>query len=118
MRKTMAVALVIGCLSTAPASYSAAALDPATGKADEFFGQTKIYKLHLTIAANDFKKMPPKNGPGFGPGGFGPPGFPTDADDEERYTKVPAKLQFEGKDWGALSIRYKGNSTYMSAQPN
>lgn len=120
MRKTMALAAVIVLLFTAPASYPAAALDPATGKPDDFFGQTKIYTFHLTIADNDFKKMPPKNGPGFGGpgfgrGGFGAPGFPTDADDEERYAKVPAKLRFEGKDWGTLSVRYKGNSTYMSA---
>jgi hypothetical protein len=116
----MGFAIMIGLLSTARATHSATALDPASGKPDDFFGQTKIYAFHLTIAANDFKKMPPKNGPGFGRGGFGfpggfPGGFPTDADDEERYTKVPAKLQFEGKDWGTLSIRYKGNSTYMSA---
>ena len=115
MRKTMALAAVIVLFSTVSASRSAAAIDPATGKPDDFFGQAKVYTFHLTIAADDFIKMSPKGGPGFGRGGFGLPGFPGGANDDERYPKVSARLQFEGKDWGALTIRYKGNSTFMSS---
>jgi spore coat protein H len=128
MLKLSSFAVLI-CLLVSASAFPTTSPDPATGKSDDFFGQTKIYTFHLTIAANDFHKMPPKNGRGGrGPGrdGFGFPGrgfpgrgFPgpvSDSDsDEERYTKVPAKLQFQGKDYGTISLRYKGNSTYMSA---
>ena len=35
--------------------------------------------------------------------------------DESGYPKVPAALRFDGKDWGRLTIRYKGNSSYRGA---
>ena len=65
MRKAMTLALLIGLIFIGPGSSSAIAIDPASGKPDDFFGQTKVYTFHLTIAANDFKKMPAKSGPGF-----------------------------------------------------
>ena len=58
--------------------------------------------------------MPPPNGRGGrGLGGGRVPGLP---DDESGYPKVPAALRFDGKDWGRLTIRYKGTRA-IAARP-
>jgi spore coat protein CotH len=33
----------------------------------------------------------------------------------DELTEVPATLEFEGKVWGVLNVRYKGNSSYLAA---
>src|SRR2546429_6593522 len=70
------------------------ALDPAAASAADFFGLANIYTFHLTIAAADFHKMLPVDGV---------------------YAEVPAMLQFQERDWGVISVRYKGNSSYRYA---
>jgi spore coat protein CotH len=85
-----------------------ATLDPRSASADDFFGITKLYTFELRIAAADFQKMPPVSGGGgrgLGGGGL-----------ENGYEKVPATLRFEGRDWGPITVRYKGNSSYRSAR--
>jgi spore coat protein CotH len=72
-------------------------LDPRSARADEFFGLAKIYTFHLTIAAADFQRMSPVGARG------GP------------YTEAPATLQFQDRDWGAVTVRYKGNSSFKYA---
>ena len=64
--------------------------------ADQFFGPTRLYTAHLTISAEDFERMPPAA-----------PGGP--------YVEVPATLDLDGRSSGAISVRYKGNSTYRYA---
>jgi len=96
------------------ASAGATPLDPVTGNAEAFFGLSKVYTFHLTIAAADFRKMPPPNGRG-GRGRGGGRGVAGMFDGDSGYTRVPATLQFEGKDWGPLTVRYKGNSSYRGA---
>ena len=103
-RSFLLIAVLVGLAARATAAPAA---DPAKGKADEFFGLTKVYTLHLTIAAADFQKMPP-------PSGRGGRGFRPFMDDSG-YPKVPAHLEFEGKDWGEITVRYKGNSSFRSA---
>lgn len=110
MRHAVLVAVLAGFIVALGASRAGAApaLDPARDTADQFFGLTKVYTFHLTIAAADFQKMPPPGGRGGGRGRGGG----QFAGGDIAYTKVLAKLQFDGKDWGALTIRYKGNSSY------
>jgi spore coat protein H len=87
-------------------SVHAAALDPATGTSAEFFGLDKVYTFHLTLNAAEYKKMEPPGG-----GGMARPGISGD----DRYPTASASLEFEGKKWGTLNLRYKGNSSYRSA---
>lgn len=71
-------------------------LDPVAARAEDFFGLTKLHNFHVTIAPADFLRMSPAGEPGV-------------------YSEVPATLQFEDRNWGAISIRYKGNSSYKYA---
>lgn len=82
------------------------ALDPATGAADQFFGLDKVYTFHLTFTAAEYHKLEPANG-----GSMARPGVSGD----DRYPTSTAVLEFEGKKWGTLNLRYKGNSSYRSA---
>jgi hypothetical protein len=89
-----------------------AALDPRTSSSDKFFSGERVYTFELTIDPADFARMAPKNGGG----GRGLGGFGGAAAGGSGYTKVPARLRFDGQDWGAVAIRYKGNSSYRGAR--
>lgn len=79
------------------AARPGATLDPAAAHADELFGGASLHTLHLTIAPADVEKMlPAKVG-------------------ADVYPRVPATLQFDESNWGAISVRYKGNSSYRYA---
>jgi hypothetical protein len=87
------------------------ATDLDTAGPDAFFGLTRVHSMELTLTADDFDRMPP-------PGGRGGRGFGRrfgQQSDDSGYPKVPATLEFEGRTWGAVTIRYKGNSSYRSA---
>ena len=101
-------ALVLAC-TLSGGSPASAAPDPATSRAAEFFGNTKVYTFHLTIAAADFTRMPPPNGRSGGRG------MRRGGGGDITYTKVNAGLEFEGKPWGTVAVRYKGNSSYGGA---
>ena len=106
-RLVLATVLLVACAASAGA---APVLDPAKDTSEAFFGLTKVYTFQLTIAAADFQRMPPpsgRGGRGRGGGAF--------AGADAGYPKVFARLQFDGKDWGTLTIRYKGNSSYGGA---
>ena len=80
--------------------------DPATGTSAQFFGLDKVYTIHLTLTAAQYSKLEPPNGPG-----MARPGISGD----DRYPTSTAILEFEGKPWGTVNLRYKGNSSYRSA---
>jgi spore coat protein H len=95
------------------ASAQASTLDPQSATADQFFGLIKIYRFELTISAADFQSMQPPSGRGGrGVGGFDGPGEQTGSG----YPKVNATLRFEGRDWGEITVRYKGNSSFRGAR--
>ena len=101
-------------IPSAHATHATAAADPRASSSDQFFRTARVYTFELTISAADFARMPPKNGAGGrGMGGFGGAGAGAGG---SGYTKVPAQLRFDGKDWGAVAIRYKGNSSYRGAR--
>lgn len=84
-----------------PARVGAA--DTAAQSADRFFGLDRLHSFELVIAAEDIERMMPDSGRG---------GFRFS---DTEYPKVPAVLHFEGKEWGKLQVRYKGNSSFMRA---
>lgn len=93
-------------LAFAGHAFAATVPDPATGTPDQFFGLDKLYTFHLTMTAAEYRKLEPPNGPGMArPGVSG----------DDRYPTSTAILEFDGKKWGALNLRYKGNSSYRSA---
>ena len=83
----------------------AAAPDPATATSDQFFGIDKVYTIHLTLTADEYSKLEPAGPSMARPGVTG----------DDRYPTSTAILEFEGKKWGAINLRYKGNSSYRSA---
>lgn len=105
---------------------------PATGT--DVFGYDKVWQFHLTLTAAEYAAMQPAPGtfPG-GPGGFlgGPmpqpkaepkPGEPKrDAHRSAlgiEFSWAVASFTTDGKTIGKVSLRYKGNSTYMRASRN
>jgi spore coat protein H len=102
-----------GLASHGRAAADAASLDPTNATSDDFFRSPRVYTFELTIAAPDYARMPPSNGHG----GRGMGGWRTPAGAEgSGYARVPATLRFDGQDWGAVTIRYKGNSSYRGAR--
>jgi hypothetical protein len=91
---------------------AAAVPDPLTSGSDRFFRLNELYTFELTIDAADFARMAPKSGGG----GRGMGGFGGAAAGGSGYTKVPAQLRFDGRNWGTVAIRYKGNSSYRGAR--
>ncbi|HVV46704.1 MAG TPA: CotH kinase family protein, partial [Bryobacteraceae bacterium] len=86
------------CMAAVPAP------DPATATAAQFFGLDNVYNIHLIMTADEYQKLEP-SGPSMArPGVSG----------DDRYPTSTAILEFEGKRWGQINLRYKGNSSYRS----
>lgn len=63
---------------------------------DDFFTFAGLHTFHLTVAPADFQRMSPQGQDGV-------------------YTEVPSTLRVDEQEWGAVSVRYKGNSSYRYA---
>src|SRR3569833_2107668 len=106
MRLKIANRLAAAALMPGSASSMAAVPppDPATGSAAQFFGPDKVYNIRLTMTADEYQKLEP-SGPSMArPGESG----------GDRYPTSTAILEFEGKRWGQINLRYKGISSYRS----
>lgn len=135
-------ALFVSSLLASLQGLAASARDnPATGTPDSFLGMTNLYTFHLTIAPdqwaimeeldqfkeNAVRQPPPRAdvepgrfrpaqppgrdgpGPGPGPGGNGPMmGI--------EFKKGTATLEFQGQPFGAIRVRFKGNSSFRFAR--
>jgi spore coat protein H len=99
--------IVISAALGGAVSSFAEAPDPAIASAQEFFGASKIYAFHLTIDADDFSSMQP---------GSGHQWFVPTASGSRKYIKVKAQLEFDGRDMGPISVRYKGNIRTISSR--
>jgi hypothetical protein len=97
----------------------------AEDKADRVFGLDKTWSMHLTIQADDWKKMQPTNRGGpFG--GFGPAqkAKPAEKNTERKprglfgldFEYVKATLQIGETTYKDVAVRFKGSGTYISAQ--
>ncbi|MBY0232195.1 MAG: CotH kinase family protein [Gemmataceae bacterium] len=92
-------------------SAAPATVLPSPTRPSAFFGLGKMWDLHLTIPADEWKRMQPK-------GGFGTrPGQPP-AEGRVRsqfgyeFAYVKARLEIGGKAFDEVGVRFKGNSTY------
>jgi spore coat protein H len=68
-----------------------------TRAAGDFFALDRLHTFHLTVAPADFQRMTPPAG------------------QNGVYTEVPSTLQVDEQEWGPVSVRYKGNSSYRYA---
>jgi spore coat protein H len=93
------------------AAVAVAPLDPANDTSDDFFHSPRVHTFELTIDPSDFARMPAANGHG----GRGVGGWQGAHARGSGYARVPAQLRFDGQDWGAITVRYKGNSSYRGA---
>ncbi|MFK8037463.1 MAG: CotH kinase family protein [Crocinitomicaceae bacterium] len=94
----------------------------ATEQYDVVFPQDNVNRFDITISADDWADMQSdlndlygsssNTGPGGGgPGGGG--GGTTFAEEKPIY--VPCNIEFNGKNWYQVGIRYKGNSSLSAA---
>jgi hypothetical protein len=99
--------------------------------ADAVFRSTKVWTMHLRIAAEDWKNMQPPRGPTLpGMPGFGPPANPQKPAAEPspgssdvhktagfgmEFPWVHGDVTAEGKTFKNVGIRYKGNFTYLAS---
>lgn len=101
---------------------------PAQGKdkAASLFGLDKLWVAHLTIPASSWDTIQPSRGPGF----FGFAGAPKGKEKAQEqvmpgqprgafgfdFEYAKGDLEFNGKTWKDVGVRFKGNSSYaMSA---
>lgn len=101
-------------------------------KADDFFGSTKVWTIHLKLTAAAWDQMQPSRGPNFGfPGGKPiPPGGkpvplggkpPAPAKGPGKggfgfdFTWVRGTVELGDRVYRDVGVRFKGNSTYMSS---
>lgn len=96
----------------------------ASARAGEFFGSDKLWTFHLTVAAKDWEAMQPTKG---GIAMFGAPAMGKAADKDARppepgrggfgfdFAYVKGSLEFDGKTWSDIGVRFKGNSSYAMA---
>ena len=119
--------LVCGWLAAWTGLAAPAPVDPATGSADSFFGNTNLYTFHLTIAADQWAIMEQtdqfKPNAVRGPGGNNEPGGFRPGQRQGgggmmgiEFKKGTAALEFQGQSCGAIRVRFKGNSSYNFAR--
>ena len=88
----------------------------------EFFSPTKVWKAHLSMSAEAWQAMQPRQGQGggfgFGAGRFlGPPGGRNGVAGRQgvEYTFVHATLQIDDWTFTDIAARLKGNGSYLRA---
>jgi len=119
VRSTLAVAfssvsLLLCCQTVGGAQASQKRAAPA---ADSLFGLTNVSTIDLKVSPEDWKKMEPEMPAGGrfpagqrnGPGATPPPRMHID------FQYVPASLEFEGRTYEKIALRFKGNSSYRSS---
>jgi spore coat protein H len=112
--------LVAGFMaSSATAGPNANLPNPTNGRSEAFFVATNVYAFHLTIAPDRWAIMgevgggrqpPPGRGRGRGPGPGNNGPMPS-----AEFKKGTALLEFQGQPFGAIRVRFKGNSSFRFA---
>ena len=131
LRSRLGRSVAVAALCTLALTDPARAATQPTGSnnlSGEFFGLNKLHEFHLIISPEEWAKMEnfdvvapnqPLNGPRGnqpgprGPNGPGQPGPPMMSID---FQEGHARLEFEGKEWGMVSARFKGNSSFNIAR--
>ena len=124
VRSIAVLGLGLTLLSTAPSAarqgVAATAVTSISGA--EFFTPTKVWKASLSMTAEAWTAMQPRNGPGggFGFGGnrfLGPPGGRNGvaARSGIEFDYVHATLQVDDWTFPDVAVRFKGNGSYLRA---
>ncbi|MFK8045417.1 MAG: CotH kinase family protein [Crocinitomicaceae bacterium] len=93
----------------------------ATPQYDVVFPQESVNRFDITITAEDWANMQSDlddlygSSSNAGPGGGGPGGGGGTTFAEENPIYVPCNIEFNGKNWYQVGIRYKGNSSLSAA---
>jgi putative membrane-bound dehydrogenase-like protein len=116
-------AVLVGALIGLGVATSPAA-DRKDAPAEDVFGTTKVWAMHLEISAKEYEAMQPPAGgfgfPGAAPAAPAPPA-PKEKRDSERNlfgTEFPwaeADLSAEGKTYKKVGVRYAGEVTYFAS---
>ena len=125
VRLVATLCLGLALLGTATnARQTAAPTDITSIRATEFFSPTRVWKAHLSMTAEAWAAMQPRNGVGGGGfGGFG--GFRFLGPEGGRngvaarqgieFDYVRATLQIDDWTFRDVAVRYKGNGSYLRA---
>jgi spore coat protein H len=102
------------------AATAARAAGPSRRPA-ELFGLTRVWELHLTVGADDWRKMQPTRGgfPGFGGGGAPKPlpeGRVVRGNFGFDFAHVKADLVIGDATFRDVAVRFKGSGTYAMSQ--
>jgi spore coat protein H len=86
----------------------------------DFFSPTKVWKAHLTLSADAWRGLQPRQGQGggFGFGRFlGPPGGRNGVAGRQgiEFDYVRGTLQIDDWTFRDIAVRYKGNGSYLRA---
>jgi hypothetical protein len=121
----LAAALSLGSilLASAPSAFRQDAVPTkiASIRPADVFSPTKVWRAHLTMTAEAWQAMQPRQGPGggFGAGGrfLGPPGGRNGVAARRgiEFDYVRATLQLDDWTFRDVAVRYKGNGSYLRA---
>ncbi len=123
IRPILAAVVAIGLFSTGPSARQDATPTTITSITQaEFYSPTKVWKAHLSMSAEAWKAMQPRQGAGSG-GFFGgsrflaPPGGRNGVAGRSgvEYDYVHATLQIDDWTFRDVAVRYKGNGSYLRA---
>ena len=101
--------LLFACFTTLAADTPPPAPPAHPDEAASFFGLDHLWTMHLTLTASNWAAMEPVRVEG-GPGPRGPGRL------ERDYPEVAGTLDWEGRRWTNISVRYKGNSSFNFAR--
>jgi Ca2+-binding EF-hand superfamily protein len=117
--------LVLAALAF-PAATPAADREERLKSSAPVFGLDRVWSMHLTIAAGDWKTMEPTRRPGpfAGPRPNEPEAKPAEPSKDRRahggfgfdFAYVKATLEIDGQKFKDVGVRFKGNLTYASSQ--
>lgn len=119
VRHSLSLVLLLAFAGLAGADQPSA---PIKDKAAFLFGSDKVWSAHLTMPAASWDAIQPSRSPGF----FGMAGAPKGKDKAKEqplpgqprgafgfdFEYARADLEFNGKTWKDVGVRFKGNSSY------
>ena len=124
-RLIVVIGLVLFSTGLPAARQDAGPTNITSIRAAEFFSPTKVWKAHLSISAEEWQSMQPRQGPGGGFGGGFGGGARFLAREGGRngvagrsgveYEYVHGTLQMDDWTFRDVAVRYKGNGSYLRA---
>jgi spore coat protein CotH len=120
-RRFLAGAAGLACALSGFGMATGPAADSKEAPAEDVFGTTRVWAMHLEIPAREYEAMqPPAGGFGF-PGAPPVPPAPKEKRDSERnlfgteFRWAEADLAAEGKTYKKVGVRYAGDITYFAS---